>query len=223
MNETKKKNSNQIISDFLTNNKMMLLIVLAVIIVVVVAFGIFSSVSTKNVNEVLNSTTELDRLYDEVNRDEGTEEDFVNYANKLITDFSGTKAEIVSYSRLASYFYDKKDYEKANEYYTLAFTKFPEDIAASIYMFNSAMSLEELNRVDEAIVVLQNLVTIFKSSNIDVADRSADVPEAIFNLGRMFESKNDTPKAKEQYEILVAEYKSQNLSNLAKSRLLTLK
>jgi tetratricopeptide (TPR) repeat protein len=124
---------------------------------------------------------------------------------------------------LAAYFYDKEDFTKAFDNYTLAYTNFPNDYAASVYMFNAAMAQEEIGDADKAIEILEEIVSQFKSNDIDVADFSADVPEALFNLGRLYEAQGNLEKAVEKYEILVAEYQSYNLSNLAKTRLLTLK
>ncbi|QEN03209.1 tetratricopeptide repeat protein [Thiospirochaeta perfilievii] len=223
MKETTKKNSNQIISDFLSNNKKILLTVLSVAVVLIIAFGVYSTVSQNKINEMINSTTELDNMYDEVLNSNGDKEAFVSYGNKLIEEYKGTKAEVIAYSRLASYFFDEKNFEKALEYYTKAYVNFPKDMAASVYMFNAAMCNEELGNVDQAIEVLTNLVKTYKSNDLESADLSPDVPEAIFNLGRLFESKGDLTKAIENYELLVAEYQSYNLSNLAKTRLLTIK
>lgn len=222
MKETTKKTSNQIISDFLNSNKNVLFTVLAVIVVIIIAFGIITSINNNKNNLMINSTTELDRLFDEASQGESIDE-FIQYADSLTVDFKSTKAELMAYSRLASYYFDNEDFDKAYNYYNLAYTLFPKDMAASLYLFNSAMAKEELGDVDEAISILENLVVLYKSSVLDVADRSADVPEAIFNLGRLYESKNDIDNAVLNYEILVAEYQSYNLSSLAKTRLLTIK
>lgn len=223
MKETTKKTSSQIISDFLTSNKKVIFTILAVIICAIIIFGILSVVKKNNSDLIVNSTTELDKLYEELLHSDGDVDKFVEYATSLTVDYAGTKAELAAYSRMASYFYDEKDFNKALEYYTLAYTNFPNDLAASVYMINAAMTEEELGNVDKAISLFEEIITLFKSSDIEVADKSADVPEAIFNLGRLYESKNNIDKAVEYYELLVAEYQSYNLSNLAKSRLLTIK
>lgn len=223
MKETTKKTSNQIISDFLTSKKKVLFTILAVIICAVAAFGILSGVQKNNLDSMINSTTELDNMYEELINENGDKDAFISFGLKLVEDYKGTKAELISYSRMASYYYDEDDFSNALEYYTLAYTKFPNDIAASVYMFNAAMSQEELGATDEAINLLEEIVTLYKSSDIDVADISADVPEALFNLGRLYEEQGNLTKAVEQYEVLVAEYQAYNLSNLAKSRLLSLK
>ncbi len=223
MKETTKKTSNQIISDFLTSNKKVLFTILAVIVCAVLAFGILSTVQKNSLDKMINSTTELDNMYEELLNDNGDEDAFIAYGLKLVEEYKGTKAELVSYSRMASYYYDEDNFSNALEYYTLAYTNFPKDIAASVYMFNAAMSHEEMGATDEAIKLLEEIVKLYKSSDIEVADSSADVPEALFNLGRLYEAKGNLTRAVEQYEILVAEYQSYNLSNLAKTRLLSLK
>lgn len=222
MKETTKKTSNQIISDFLNSNKKALLVILAVIVVAIIAFGTISAVNNSKENQMINSTTELDTLFNDAMNSENVDE-FIAYAESIIVDYKGSKAELISISRLASYYFDNNNFDKAYTYYNLAYTQFPNDLAASVYMFNAAMAKEESGSIDEAITILESIVSLFKSSDLDVADKSADVPEAIFNLARLFESKNDITKAVEQYEILVAEYQGYNLASLAKTRLLTIK
>ncbi|MGL1891776.1 MAG: tetratricopeptide repeat protein [Spirochaetaceae bacterium] len=223
MKETTKKTTNQIISEFLTSKKKVLFIILAVIAVTVLLFGLFSNLQLKKMSKMINSTTKLDMLYNEVLSSENDGQEFLDYATDLINNQSSTKAELIAYSRLASYYFDKEDFQKSADNYTLAFTNFPNDIAASVYMFNAAMALEELGQVKETISILESIVTKYKSSELDKEDTSADVPEAIFNLGRLYESEGDISKAIEQYELLVAEYQSYNLSSLAKTRLLSIK
>lgn len=222
MKATTKKTSNQIISDFLTGNMKVLFTILGVVAVSIIAFGVFSGISDNKQNIMINSTTDLDRLYEDALSSDDAEE-FLSYAASIIADFKGKKAELIAYSRLASYYYDKDDFNNAFDYYQLAYTNFPNDIAASVYMFNAAMAKDELGFNDEAIEILELIIIKFKSKDLEVADGSADIPEVIFNLGRLYEAKSDLTKAVEQYEILVAEYQGYNISSLAKTRLLTIK
>lgn len=223
MKNSTEKSSNQIVSDFLSNNKKVLFIVLGVIGFVIVLAGVVSYVSKSNVDKAINATLELDSLYEEVLSENMEAEEFITYAEALISDYKGSKAELIAYSRLAGYYFDEEEFQKALDNYKAAYTNFPEDMGASVYMFNAAMAQEELGLVDDAIVTLENLVSTNKSSDLDVNDTSADVPEALFNLGRLEEGRGNITKAVGYYEQLVAEYKDLNITNLAKSRLLSFK
>lgn len=223
MKDSTEKSSNQIVSDFLSNNKKVLITVLGVITLVLVLLGIYTMVSKSNTDKAFNATIELDNLYEELLSENIEAEQFIEYADSLVVEYKGSKAELMAYSRLASYYFDESLFDKAVKNYTAAYLNFPNDMAASVYMFNAAMALEELGQVDEAIKTLELLVATFKSSDLDVNDTSADVPEALFNLGRLAEGSGDTTTAISYYEQLVAEYKDYNITNLAKSRLLSFK
>ena len=223
MKETTKKTSNQILSDFLTSNKNVLLIILAVIVVVIASVGVYSTLEKNKVSLIGNSISTIDIMFDEIMNSKGDKDEFISYCSEVVEESAGTKAELIAYSRLASMYFDDQNFEKALENYTNAYVKFPNDLAASVYMFNAAMTLEELENSEKAITLLEELVSNFKSSKIDKADLSADVPEAIFNLARLYEKLGNEEKAINNYEILVAEYQNYNLTNLAKTRLITLK
>ncbi len=223
MNETTKKSTNQKISDFLTRQKKVLFTVLTIVVCVIIVFGIYSTINNKKNNEIVNSTTKLDRLYNDLLRSEGDENEFIEYANTIITDYGNSRAELTAYSRMAGYYFEQKDFDKALEYYTLAYTNFPNDIATSVYMFNAAMANEELGALDDAILVLESAVNTFKNPDIDAPDFSSDIPEVLFNLARLYETVGNEEKAIENYEVLVAEYQSYNLASLAKTRLIQIK
>ena len=223
MSEVTKKTSNQIISDFLTSQKKVLFTVLVIVVCGIIVFGVFSGINDKKQSEVVNISIELDSMLNKLTRAEIVEADFIDFTTSVIKDYKNTKAELAVYSNLGSYYFDQGNFEKSLENYTLAYRNFPKDLANSVYLFNSAMCQEELGKKDEAIKLLEELVTKFKNSDINGADLSSDVPEAIFSLGRLYEATGDIDKAVNNYEILVAEYQSYNLSNLAKSRLITIK
>lgn len=224
MSEHTKETAGQKMSEFITKQKKVLVSILIIAVAVIVVVSLLSFNANKKSYDVANSTTELMELFEKVSiSDDENSEDFIAYANKLIAEKSGTKAELLAYSRLASYYFDKGEFQKAVDNYTLAYTKFPEDLASSVNMFNAAMSYEELGNVDEAIKVLEELVEVYKSSIAEGNDLSSDVPEALFNLGRLYEAKDDVENAVAKYEILVSEYNSYNLAGLAKSRLIVIK
>jgi len=227
MSEVTKKTGSQVVSDFLTSQKKVLFTVLVIIVCSIIAFGVYSGINNKKQNEVVNVSIELDSMLSKLTRSEITEADFTKFTIGVIKDYKNTKAELAVYSALGSYYFDQSNFEKSLENYTLAYTKFPKDMANSVNMFNAAMCQEELGKKDQAIKLLEELVAKFKNSDINSdinsADLSSDVPEAIFSLGRLYETTGDIDKAVNNYEILVAEYQSYNLSNLAKSRLITIK
>lgn len=222
MKETAKKTTSQKISDFLMTKQKTLFIALAVVIVVIAAVGVISVVATNKSAEVANKTVKLIELFDEVNiSDDETNDEFIEYANTLISECKGSNAEMVAYSKLGSYYFDKENFEEALVNYENAYKLFPNDMANSVYMFNAAMTLEELDRKEDAIGTLEALVEKYK--DLDDKDLTADVPEAIFNLGRLYEAVDNKEKAVENYELLVAEYQSYNLAAVAKTRLISIK
>lgn len=223
MKETTKKSINQVISDFLTSNKNKLIIILGAIFLAIIVTGVVSTINKSNKNKMINSTTELDKLYSDILSGTIEESVFTGYANELISKYKGTKAELIAYSRLGSYYFDNSKFEEAAQNFELAFTNFPNDLAASVYMFNAAMAYEELGNDNKAVEILTTALELFKSKDIKIADKSADVPEILFNLGRLSEKSGDIEKAIGFYEILVAEYQNINITNLAKSRLLSFK
>lgn len=224
MNETSKETTSQKMSDFIVKKKKALLASLVIVIAVIVVVGVMSiTMNQKNV-EVMNATTKLFDLAEDLATSEDKDsKEFEEYAAKLISDYKGTKAELLSYTRLASYYFDEGKFQEALDNYTLAYTNFPDDIATSVNIFNAAMANEELGNIDETIKLLELIVEKYKSSTPEGKDLSSDVPEAIFNLGRIYEGKDDIEKASSYYDILVTEYNSYQLAGLAKSRLIDIK
>lgn len=223
MEDSTKKNKSQILNDFLVQKKKVLISVLVVLLVAILTFGIVNSVIEQKSNEAVQAAAELDKIYEKVISEDNEAVELIDYSAEILSKYEGSIAELMVYSRLGSYYFDEKDFNKALENYTLAYTKFSDDLASSVYMFNAAMCLDELNRGVEAITILEELVKKYKSTDVKVADFSGDIPEALFNLGRLYEENGNTQKAVESYEILVAEYQSVSLSNLAKSRLIDIK
>lgn len=223
MEDSSKKTLSQSISDFLIKQKKILISVAVIVIAIIVVVGVVNSIANSNKVKLMDSISQLDEIYGDVLSEDKEISELEKFAQDLIDNNPGTIAELMAYSRLGAYYFDNDDFGKSFEYFTNAYTKFPKDLAASTYMFNAAMSLDELDREEEAIEVLETLVSTYKSDDVKVGDLSGDVPEALFNLGRLYEANGNNEKAIISYETLVAEYQTYNLANFAKSRLIELK
>ena len=110
--------------------------------------------------------------------------------------------------------FSNKDYVNAAAYWDKAANANLKAYTAPLCLYNAAICYEEQGNVDAAIANIKKAV---ESENFNLKAK------AIFNLGRLEESRGNNAAAAEYYNDLVQNYSSDEKAKFAKSRLIYLK
>ncbi|MEJ5184193.1 MAG: tetratricopeptide repeat protein [Rectinemataceae bacterium] len=115
--------------------------------------------------------------------------------------------------RKAGILSQKKEWPDAEQAALDAFGRNKSSYAAPVALSLAAVAAEESGNIDAAIGHYETLAKDYIKDNPLAAN-------ALFNLGRLYESKGDYAKAKTTYEKLVAEIGTSEWALLAKNRLI---
>lgn len=105
-----------------------------------------------------------------------------------------------------------EEWEEATSAFESVAERWKNSYLAPVSLYNAGAAKEELGAIDDAIRYWKRLVENY-------AGVSPDVPEALFNLGRLAES-NDTEEALKHYYELVAKFPNSRWTDLSKTRIL---
>ncbi len=131
------------------------------------------------------------------------------------SDFPGMYAELRALNTEALVYSSKEEYTEAAAAYTAIADQFSDSYIAAVSLINASAMMEEAGDNSAAVSLLERVLSEYK-------EISADIPEVLFNLGRLSES-SDSEKAMAYYEQVSSEYSSSSWTNLAKSRIIALK
>ena len=110
---------------------------------------------------------------------------------------------------------ENEDWDKASEAFIILADNWPESYLASVSLFNAAAAREEAGEIEEAMVLFQRIID-------DYSEVSPDAPEALFNLGRLEETRGNTSDALAYYKDVNSRFPESRWTDLSKSRILVL-
>ena len=93
--------------------------------------------------------------------------------------------------------------------------RFPQSYLAPVALMQAAIAYENDSDIDSARQVLGSIVA-------DYGNSSAEVPRALFSLGRISEAQDEIADASDYYNQLVDDYPTSSWTNLARDRIITL-
>jgi predicted negative regulator of RcsB-dependent stress response len=143
-------------------------------------------------------------------------EDLMVLIEKAKSDYSGLYAEMRALNTEALIFADEEKWSDAAAGFTAVADNFADSYLAPVALINASAMKEEEGDNSAASALLERVMAEYK-------DVSADIPEVLFNLGRLSESMSETQKALEYYDMINNDYSSSSWTNLAKSRIIALK
>lgn len=136
--------------------------------------------------------------------------------NKAKAEYPGLYAEMRALNTEALIFADEENWSDAAAGFTAVAESFADSYLAPVALINASAMKEEEGDNAAATALLEKVLADYK-------DISADIPEVLFNLGRLSESMSETQKAIEYYDMINNDYSSSSWTNLAKSRIIALK
>lgn len=215
--ENEKKTFADLLTLFIVKFRFVLLGILVAGILAIVAVGVVSSMNEKAVKAGL---TEVDKITDEYatlkfseTTDTAKEDELIAKA-QAVADKNGPVVVKVRASILvAEIQYGRKNYEAARAAWLAAAEADKKSYTFGLCNYQCGICSDELGDYDNAVAYLNAAAE---------SEDFADVPRALFNIGRIEESRGNYEKAAETYKKLFADYPSDQWATLAKSRLISL-
>jgi len=220
-NTEQKKNASDKVAEFIGNNRTILWVALAVLVVAIVAFAVIDSSIQKKRDHNSNMIVELQDDFQnwisasEENK-ESLEETFLEKSGNIIeNEESGVHLDKALFLR-ARFYLQKEEWASASTDFIRIAESTPDSYLASVSLYNGASALENEGKADEAIALLTRISNNYRAV-------SPLLPEALFNLARLKEQSGKEEEAVTVYEDLAESYPSSSWTNLAKTRIISLK
>ena len=215
--ENEKKTFTELLTLFIVKFRFVFLGILLAGIVAVIAIGIVSSLNEKTVKAGLTEVDAVTNDYVTLKTSEAADsakEDELIARAQAVADKNGpavvkVRANII----IAEIQFGRKNYEAARTAWLAAAEADKKSYTFGLCNYQCGICSEELGDLDNAVAYL-NAAAEFEDF--------ADVPRALFNIGRIEESRGNFDKAAETYKKLSTDYPSDQWATLAKSRALTL-
>ena len=206
--------------EFLSNYRVVLLTVLAVIIVGIVGSFLYLEISDRRATAAANMAEELQTSYQEwldleEEEQSSRQEEIESSASEIIDRYGNTFAAQRAHFVLASVAWENENYEEAASQFGTLAEEFPRSYLAPVALFNAAVAQEEIGNPEEARTLYQELVD-------EYADSSAQVPRALFALGRLSEGSEAYEEAASYYNRILDEYGDSSWTTLARNRIIFL-
>jgi len=218
MSEKSELSVNQRLSNFFARHgKILVGIAILMIVVIIGAFVMDKIRIAKNEKATILAEDIIEGFSDwKTAEDDSEQEDaFMALIDEALLDFEGTFAEQRALYMRGQYYIEKEMWTEASaDFYTL-YDKYPESYLAVVSLFNAASTIEEAGSNEKAISYYQELVDNFKGE-------APEVPDALFQLGRLSEKEGNVDQAIEYYEQLILDFSDTDWTNLAKSRIISL-
>jgi len=143
-------------------------------------------------------------------------EEIMVLVEKAKADYPGLYAEMRALNTESLILADEEKWSDAAAGFTAVADSFSESYLAPVALINASAMKEEEGDNAAASALLERVLAEYK-------DVSADIPEVLFNLGRLSESMSETQNAMDYYDQISSDYSSSSWTNLAKSRIIALK
>ncbi len=204
--------------DFLNNRWKAIVIGIGVVVVVMIAILVADYTSRNKDGASAELSEDIQEAYaawiaDDPDARDDTE--LLALIDKANSDFSRHFAHQRGQYTLGLMALENKEWTEAYTLFESVAEKWPKSYLASVSLFNAGSAREESGDSSGAIADWRKIVDEYALS-------SADAPEALFNIGRVEELRNNTEAALEAYQELESTYPSSRWTDIAKSRILDL-
>lgn len=208
-------------SDFISNNRIIIWAILALIVVLTIVFAVVDS-KLKEKNDLYSDmTVEIQEDYQNwftASEEEKDSKETI-FLEKISSLTESDKTNILIEKALflrGQFYLQKENWESAYSDFMRIATDSPDSYLASVSLYNAATSKENSGDLQAALETLIGISDNYRSN-------SPIIPETLFNMGRLHESLGNNEEAIIVYEDLSTTYSSSNWTNLAKTRIISLK
>ncbi|RQW05899.1 MAG: hypothetical protein EH225_03915 [Calditrichaeota bacterium] len=218
--ETKKTASDKV-AEFISNNRIVLWISLGVLLVAIVVFAVIDNNIQKKRDMYSDMIVEIQDDFQKLSvADENAKDDLEQaFLEKTGNIIDGEKSSILVDKALffrGQLFLQKEVWASAAEDFKKIAETSPDSYLASVALYNGAGALENNGDIEGALSMLMAISEKYRGI-------APILPEALFNIGRLNESLDKKDEAVSAYEDLTKSYPSSNWTNLAKTRIISLK
>lgn len=205
------------LNDFLRANRLVILVALALVILSVAGIGIYSAVSDSRLK---SATLQLEKIEADFGSwQNATEDEKDQLAAKILEESSrlsdkyGTLYPALRALNLAAAIrLQQENYPEARVLYSRIYTTAPKSHLAPVAMYNEAVMAEKAGDTDAAIKLYETLLEKFPES--------FNTNRTIFNLGRLYELKQDFSAAYQNYTKIIIKGATDDWTKLAQSRII---
>lgn len=220
-NSETQKTISEKVAGTISNNKILLWSILALLIISLVVLTVVDSKIKERNTMYSDMIVEIQEDYQSWFNavDDEKETAGMELLEKLASIVETEKINILVEKALflrGQYFMQNEEWDNAYADFNRIAMDSPDSYLASVSLYNGASAKENGGDLQSALEILKKISTDFRN-------RSPIVPEALFNVGRLNEALDMSGEALVAYEDLVITYSSSNWTNLAKTRIISLK
>ena len=140
--------------------------------------------------------------------------DLLNRISQLLDKYPRLYASQRALHLRGRIYYHMADWENARASFVELADRFPKSYLAPAALVAAATAMEQAERYDDAISLLKRVTDDFQTP---------EMPAVLFSLGRLSEAVSDNESAMTYYGRLLDEYPSSGWTNIAQSRIISLK
>lgn len=208
------------LSHFLARHRVVLIVLLVVVALAIVGLFVGLEISTNRTQRSLVLVEELQISYDHwilLDQELRTSEfaTLVAEIDSLLESYPRTYAAQRATFLHAHALTELEQWAEASERYVDLADRFPDAYLAPISLTQAAVATENAGDPDLALNILNRLVG-------DYDAKSAEIPRALFSIGRINERLDNIVDAAESYNRLIDDYPGSSWTNLARDRIITL-
>ncbi len=208
------------LSHFLARHRIVLIVFLIVVALAVIGLFVGLEITTNRTQRSLVLAEELQTSYDdwlflaqELRASEF--ETLVTQIDNLLESYPRTYAAQRAIYLHAQALTELERWAEASEHYVDLADRFPDAYLAPISLMQAAVATENAADPDLVLDILSRLVN-------DYDAESAEIPRALFSIGRINEELDNIVDAAESYNRLIDDYPGSSWTNLARDRIITL-
>jgi TolA-binding protein len=196
------------------NKKNVIILSTLVLILLVIIVSGIAYIHNREKNEIVKMETILENYYSKEKDKETNFNKTIDELNYLVdSSFSGY-VNSFGYYIIAGLYLSQKKYSEGKDYLLKFVDKSHSSSFAPLALHQAAIACEKLNDVNGALIIFQRIEKEYKNSLIS--------DEMSYDIGRMYQIKEDMFKAREYYNKVISESPVSIYASKAKKRLLLL-
>lgn len=205
---------------FLNRHRTTIMITIGVIVVAVVALVVVLTVQNSRTERALTAVDELQQDFDDwlqSDPDEQAEayETLAEDVAAIIDGYSGTYAAARARLVDARALVELERWDEAAQTYLEVADTMPESYLAPVSLMDAAIALEHAGDPEGALEIHRRIADEYDGE-------TAEVPRALFSIGRLSEQSDRVADAADAYRRLIDDYPASSWTNLARNRIITL-
>jgi TolA-binding protein len=210
------------VTEFIQRFRIALLAILALIVVGIIVAVVYEELHKSSIAAVTEMVEKVDAAHDALLAAKTDAEktalfqDFEAAVKQAGESFKGSYAEQRALFLKGTYFYNDKKYAESEAFFLSASQVMPASYLAPIALINAAFAAEDKGDSAKSIEYLNKLAKDYEKT-------SAQVPRALFNLGRIHEASENWKEATAAYQKILDAFSGSNWTKFARDRIIYLK